>query len=287
VSREAEENMPDDVVERIEAIPDVGRRLRAVTEQMAISQREVLELGRLRKALIEQLHREGHSFSQIGSLAGLSRGRVHQLLNAGPPVESRFFGRSPVTIAFPLRALPGREEDPVISSEDARSVDLLAGILTDLAFEVSRYPIPVDGQWQPRTASTVAICGPKSSPVVAEAIALDPLLSFAPDDQGRWVITDRQTGDVYASPLDTGRRDRSADVAYVARLPFGRRQVLVVAGIHSLGSIGAIQHIGNNLATLYDTVGTAPFSMIVASRHHGDTITHTEALCPPRLHPSA
>src|SRR5262245_29238630 len=118
--------MPDDTVARIEAIRDPGRRLRAATEQMAVSQREVVELGRLRKSLIKQLRREGHTFGEIGELAGLTRGRIHQILQAGPPAESRFFGRSPVTIAFPLRALPGRDEEPVISAEDSRAVEQLS-----------------------------------------------------------------------------------------------------------------------------------------------------------------
>lgn len=279
--------MPDDTVERIEAIGDPGRRLRAATEQMAVSQREVVELGRLRKALIEQLRRDGHTFGQIGDMAGLTRGRIHQILQAGPPAEGRFFGRSPVTIAYPLRAMPGREEEPVISSEDARAVDLLARLLDDLAFEVGRYPIPVDGEWQPITASTIAICGPKSSPVTAQAIESDPLLRFAPDETGRWVITDRQSGEIYASPIDSGRRDRSADVAYVGRLQVGRRLVMFIAGVHSLGSVGAVQYLADNLARVNEEVGTKPFSMVVFSRHRSGKVTHTEALCPPRPHPSA
>src|SRR5690606_4336224 len=92
-----------DTLDRIEAIRDPLEQLRAATEQMAISQREVNELSRLRKSLIQRLRAEGLSFAQIGEAAGLTRGRIHQILQAGPPTEGRFFGRSPIIVAVPLR----------------------------------------------------------------------------------------------------------------------------------------------------------------------------------------
>jgi hypothetical protein len=227
--------------------------------------------------------RVGHH-AQIGDAAGLTRGRIHQILQAGPPAESRFFGRSPVTVALPLRKLPGREEEAVISSEDQRAYELLVGLLEDLAFEVHRYQIPPDGHWTVDGVSTVAICGPKSSSVTANAIDRDPILAFQLDDKERWVIRHRLSSELYISPIDTGARSRSSDIAYVGRVTQGGRRLLIIAGVHSLGSIGAVHYITQNLPTLYEQVQLNDFSMVVSSKHHGSKVVESRALCPPTLH---
>jgi hypothetical protein len=128
----------------------------------------------------------------------------------------------------------------------------------------------------------VAICGPKSSHVTAEAISADPYLSFEPDDDGRWVITDRASGDVFVSPADTG--DPAQDIAYIARLQRHSRVLLIVAGVHALGSVGAVEYLRRNLAGLYTAVGDAPFSLVVTSRFDGTTVKDTKALWGPKAH---
>jgi len=173
-----------DVVGRIVAIHDPFEQLRAATAQMAESQREVTELSRLRKRVIEQLRGRGLSYAQIGEAAGLTRGRIHQIRHGGPPAEGAFFGTGPVTVAVPLRQVPGRKL-PVISSEDTRAYEILIRLLGDLSLPVERLSIPTSGSWKPPAGDVVAICGPKSSKVTAKAIESDPLLEFTPDAAGR------------------------------------------------------------------------------------------------------
>ena len=116
----------------------------------------------------------------------------------------------------------------------------------------------------------VAICGPKSSPVSAAALAADPLLDFREDD-GRWLIADRTDGTRYLSPLDDGQDDR--DIAYVGRLPVaGGGTMLLIAGVHALGSVGAVDYLTGHAAELYRQVGEGTFSMITASRHDGERV---------------
>ncbi len=272
-----------DVVGRIVAIRDPFEQLRAATEQMAISQREVTELSRLRKRIIEELRGRGLSYSQIGEAAGLTRGRIHQIRHGGPAAEGVFFGTGPVTVAVPLRQLPGRRL-PVISSEDTRAYEILARLLTDLSLPAERFSIPTDGQWTPPPGDVVAICGPKSSPITAKAIASDPVLSFDRDDTGRWAILDRLTGKTYQSPLDDTGTDRWSDVAYVGRLTANDRPLIIIAGVHALGSVGAADYLTHHLAELYAQVGTKNFSMVIASDHDGDTVLRSEAACPARIH---
>lgn len=273
-----------DVVGRIVAIQDPIEQLRAATAQMAVSQREVTELSRLRKRVIEQLRGRGLSYAQIGEAAGLTRGRIHQIRHGGPPVEGAFFGTGPVTIAVPLRQLPGRKL-PVISSEDTRAYEILARLLTDLALPVERFSIPANGAWKPPATDVIAICGPKSSPVTAKAIQSDPYLDFTADKKGRWAIRDRATGEAFESPMDEQGADRWADVAYLGRLTVDGRPVLVVAGVHALGSVGVADYLTHHLAALYAEVGTRNFSMVISSEHDGDTVLGSEAACPPRIHP--
>ncbi len=272
-----------DVVSRIAAMEDPLDQLRAATQQMAESQREVTELSRLRKRLIEQLRGQGMSYTQIGEAAGLTRGRIHQIRHGGPAAEGAFFGTGPVTVAVPLRDLPGRRL-PVISSEDTRAYENLARLLADLSLPATRISIPTSGQWKPPAGDVVAICGPKSSPVTARAIEADPFLSFGADQSGRWAIRDRATGQVFDSPMDEASTDRWADVGYLARLTVNGRALVIVAGVHALGSVGIVDYLTHHLSELYAQVGMKNFSMVISSEHDGDTVKQSEAACPARVH---
>lgn len=130
----------------------------------------------------------------------------------------------------------------------------------------------------------MAICGPKSSPVTAEALCSDPVLSFLPDDSGRWAIRDRRTGRQYGSPMDDSEEATWSDVAYLGRLQIGRQRLLVIAGVHALGSVGAVDFLIRQLPLLYAAVGEKRFSMVIGSAHDGDAVLSSKAVIPPCLH---
>jgi DNA-directed RNA polymerase specialized sigma24 family protein len=65
---------------RYAAIPDPFERLAAVTRRLAESGQEINDLSRLRRELVVELHEQGHSHSRIAEAAGLSRGRIFQIL---------------------------------------------------------------------------------------------------------------------------------------------------------------------------------------------------------------
>jgi predicted XRE-type DNA-binding protein len=50
------------------------------------------EASRMRREAIEELLRDGMSQAEISRSLGLSRGRISQLLAAGPPPERLFWG---------------------------------------------------------------------------------------------------------------------------------------------------------------------------------------------------
>lgn len=201
----------------------------------------------------------------------------------GPPPERALFGTNRVTVAAPLRRIPGRSL-PVISFEDVLASERLTRLLTTLGLDIRLLRIPPDGRWQLPTHDTVAICGPKSSPVIAEAIASDPFLRFDPDPTGRWTIQERDGSCGYSSPMDDSTSSWS-DMAYVGRLDFRGSDLLVIAGIHALGSVGAVDYLSRQSASLYAAVGTKRFSLVVRSDHDGDRVIGSELICRPRIHP--
>lgn len=264
---------------RAEADPLV--QARHATELIALYQQRSVELARLRKQAIERAVRDtGMSFTAVAQSVGLSKGRVTQIRQSAPPPERALFGIGPVTVAIPLRAVAARPLG-VIASEDSLSAERLTGYLTGLQFQVSHYQIPVDGLWTP-PVDAVAICGPKSSPVTAEAIESDPVLSFGPDESGVWALRERSTGQLLRSPMDAG--DGTTDVAYVGRLAYRDQTLFVIAGVHALGSLGAVHYLTGNAADLFDQVGTGRFSFVVKTRFDGLEPVAQQLVGPVRRH---
>lgn len=243
-------------------------------------QQRAVELARLRREAMRRLQdSEGLSYAAVAAEFGLSKGRIGQIRQSAPPPERGLFGVGPVTVAVPLRA--GRERAlPVIASEDALAYERLADHLRSLQFGVRQERIPVDGRWTP-AGDVIAICGPKSSPVSAAALAADPVLDYR-SRHGRWVIIERATGTVHASPWDDG--EPSADIAYVGRLPIAGGTMLLIAGVHALGSVGAVDWLVSHGPELHAAVGDGRFSMVVTSRHDGERVERSEALCGPTPH---
>lgn len=273
--------MSHDEFDRVLAEPDPLRQARAATELMALYQQRGVELARLRKEAITRAADENDmTLTAVAAELGLSKGRITQIRQTAPGPERAVFGVGPLTLAVPLRAMPDRPTG-VIAAEDGNAAQQMTELLTRLQFHVHPFQIPTTGEWEPPN-DAVAICGPKSSPVTAEAIESDPYLSFTGDEYGQWAIRERETGAVVESPMDTG--DSDSDVAYVGRLAYEGRRLFVIAGVHSLGSLGAVAYLADNLPTIYAEVGTANFSMAVRSSFVDGAPTQTEAICPPRAH---
>ena len=274
--------MSHDEFDGVLAEPDPLRQARAATELMALYQQRGIELARLRKEAITRAADEnGMTLTAVAAELGLSKGRITQIRQTAPGPERAVFGVGPLTLAIPLRAMPDRPSG-VIAAEDGNAAQQMTELLTRLQFQVHPFQIPTTGEWNP-PEDAVAICGPKSSRVTADAIESDPYLTFAADGAGQWSIRDRESGTVLESPMDTG--DADSDVAYVGRLAYEGRRLFVIAGVHSLGSLGAVAYLSENLPAIYAEVGTANFSMVVRSSFTDGAPTQSEALQPPRAHP--
>jgi hypothetical protein len=188
-----------------------------------------------------------------------------------------------VLLAVPLRPVEGRDL-PFIATEDLVARDTLSQLMTDLALHVEHTGIDPGQEWRPDGQDLVAICGPKSSPTIERILASDPVLDFTSDDDGRWYLQERETGEQYLSPMDDPD-PVATDVGYLGRVPIDdTRSVLLIAGVHAIGSVGIVHWLQTNLEDLYQQIGTDNFSMVIRCDHLDGEITSSEAACPPARH---
>ena len=275
-----------DDVKRVAEITSHADRARAASELLTELQVGVTEAARLRRESIAWLREHGYSLAAIADIIGVSRARIAQLREAGPPPERAFLGTDRLTVAIPLKteAASGR---PVVAQEDFAAFNLLADLARDLQLEATAEYIPLGGELDLNRDNLIVICGPRLSPVVREVLQRDPVLGFVQDDAGRWLLQDRRTGQRYPSPSDLPQ-PRPADVGYLSRLPRpdGNGTFILLTGIHAVGSHGIIDYLRRELADLYEQVDRQPFSTLIATEYDPGTrqLVRSERIAPLYQH---
>jgi hypothetical protein len=245
----------------------------------------VTETARLRRESIAWLREHGYSLAAIADIIGVSRARIAQLREAGPPPERAFLGTDRLTVAIPVKteATNGR---PVVAQEDFAAFNLLADLARDLQLEATAEYIPLGGELDLNRDNLIVICGPRLSLVVREILQSDPDLGFDQDDAGRW-LQDRRTGERYPSPSDLPQ-PRPADVGYLSRLHRldGNGTFVLLTGIHAVGSHGIIDFVRRELADLYEQVDLQPFSTLIATEYDPVTrqVVRSERIAPLYQH---
>ncbi|QDP95079.1 hypothetical protein FOE78_03370 [Microlunatus elymi] len=264
--------------------PDPILRARQASALINEYQQQSLELARLRREAIEEAATtRGLTFTQVAKELGLSKGRITQIRQSAPPVERALFGMGPVTVAVPIRPVPDRDLG-MIAAEDTRSAEAITEALRKLSLDVEHYEIPASGELD-FDGDAVIICGPKSSAEAAELIAADPHFTFAPDRDGRWSIRETPTERTYESPLDNDP-ETHRDVAYLSVRTTDDSRRLLVAGVHAIGSLGAITYVINHLSELYQrSKMDANLSTVIETAFDGLTIREAERISGIRVWP--
>ncbi|MEU1394152.1 sigma-70 family RNA polymerase sigma factor [Nonomuraea sp. NPDC005730] len=261
--------VPPSDVDRIAAIEDPFQLLRVATERLNAAQQEVTELARLRRRVIQDLHAQGLSYAQIAKEAGLTRGRIHQIRHTGPAPEGAFLGTGTVTLAIPLKR-EANNARPVVAMEDVtaakRLEDLVRGF--DLAMELEH--VPLNGELNLNRPNLMVLCGPRLSPVTGALYESDPVLKWVKDDV--WTLHDTRTDMIYRSGSDS-EPARPVDYAYLGRLarPDNNGNLLIFTGIHPQGSLGVVQLLQTEIATLWGQVGDKRFSTVVSVEYDPST----------------
>ncbi|MFV8133155.1 sigma-70 family RNA polymerase sigma factor [Streptomyces syringium] len=234
------------------------------------------------EAMNESLRVGALNATQLAAELGISKGRVSQLAKGAPP-ERVFLGTGKVTVALAEKLEDGKgkaKQGPVIATEDFQTYEHLRELADDVGLETGYERIPPGGNVRLNRNNLVVICGPRLSPLIEQILESDPHLAFTKDDQG-WHLVDRNTGEVYRSPMD---HSEDGDVAYFGRLPRpdGKGTFLYIAGIHAMGSGGVVHWLKSELANAHKELKAKRFSTLIASRFNPETleITKSERVTP-------
>jgi hypothetical protein len=273
-------------VKRVAEIASHADRARAASELLTELQASVTETARLRRESIAWLRERGYSLAAIADIIGVSRARIAQLREAGPPPERAFLGTDRLTVAIPLKteASSGR---PVVAQEDFAAFNLLADLARDLQLDAGAEYIPLGGELDLNRDNLIVICGPRLSLLVRDVLQTDPVLGFDQDDDGRWFLRDRRTGQSYRSPSDLPQPQPS-DFGYLSRLrrPDGNGTFVLLTGIHAVGSHGIIDYLRRELTDLYEEVDLQPFSTLITTEYDPATrqVVRSERITPLYQH---
>nr|WP_246598158.1 sigma-70 family RNA polymerase sigma factor [Nocardia tengchongensis] len=240
--------------EQVRNDPDPIRRGQRAAELMIIYQQRATELARLRKAAIEEAHRNGLSYTEIADQLGITKGRISQIRSTAPGPERAFFGVGPVAVGIPRRfGFEEGRERPFFDANDEATREAIEGTLTRLSLANSRFAIDPDMS-EPPAGDSVIICGPKSAPIGRHLLDADPVLDFERTEEA-WGITDSRSGHRHRSPyrLDSSVR---TDLGYFSRRREAGRVLVHIAGITSIGSLGVAHWLDRNLNEVFSASST-------------------------------
>lgn len=220
--------------------------------------------------------------TRLAAELGISKGRVSQLAKGAPP-ERLFLGSGKVVVALAekleeRKLHDGRDkpvQGPVIATEDVQTYEHLRELAEEVGLEITFERIPLGGNVRLNRNNLVVICGPRLSPLIEQILESDPHLRFGKDADG-WHLIDRNTSEVYRSPMDRGE---NGDIAYFGRLPRpdGQGTFLYIAGIHARGSGGVVHWLNNELANVHRELKARRFSTLISSRFDPETLEIVES----------
>ncbi|MFB7341235.1 sigma-70 family RNA polymerase sigma factor [Streptomyces hydrogenans] len=268
----------DTTLSQLKEVNDPLERAKAAHALAGRTQEYGSEFQVVRNEAMNETLRTGRlNSTELAAELGISKGRVSQLVKGAPP-ERLFLGSGKVIVALAEKLEDGTLQDgsskpvkgPVIATEDVQTYERLRELAEEVGLEISFERIPIGGNIRLNRNNLVVICGPRLSPLIEQILESDPHLRFGKDDAG-WHLTDRTTGQVYRSPMDSGE---NADIAYFGRLPRpdGQGTFLYVAGIHARGSGGVVHWLNNELANVHRELKARRFSTLVQSSFDPETL---------------
>jgi transcriptional regulator with XRE-family HTH domain len=281
--------MDDESLDDLRDITDPAQR--AVRATACIERFGILteEASRIRReALGEMRDTRGMTQTAMAGILGVSRARIAQLMKDGPPPERVFWGTGKVTVALGGKLEAPKEASggpgPVVAVEDFAAYNSLSESLHAMGLETGYEIVQPPGFLDLNRENLVVICGPRLSPMIGQVLASDLALGFVRDDAG-WHLIDRQSRQVWRSPVDVGD---SGDIGYLGRLPRPDSQgtFVYIAGIHASGAAGVVHYLDRDLAEVYREARLKRFSTLIRCEFDPITraVTSSERITPLYVH---
>lgn len=271
-------------IEEVRALNDPADRARRYNDLVNKAQELSSEAARGRREAIEELKKQGKPQREIASMLGVSPSRVSRLLSTAPNIERALLGAGPVTIAVGGKQETGRSNPSIVVSKEAnRAYAALRTMCVDYGLGVAQDDVeivPPPGIVQLNRDDLIVLTSPRLLPIVGQTLDADDHLGFTLTDEG-WHVIDRDKATMYRSPSDRGE---PADYGYLGRLPRpdGRGTFLYIAGIHAMGTLGAVQFLADNIEKIYQEAKTKRWSVLIRCTYDpaDRSITTTEAITP-------
>jgi hypothetical protein len=220
------------------------------------------------EALIE-MQAAGLTQTEIAGATGMSRARISQVLKSTAPAGQGLLApdAGPLTICVIAR----REAERGHAAVTGTTLTAI-GKLTDLAasydIRVRVEQVPAPGVIDLNRPNLAVLIGPRSSPLVAQAISADPVIKWREDGHADWYFTDTKTGTEYHSQFDRSwdpaNGKPSVCYAHIGRVrrPDGEGSWLCLAGEHAPGVAGATEILCRDTAELWEQARRSQWSAV-------------------------
>jgi len=182
---------------------------------------------------------------------------------------TRFYGKKDVIIYLPSRFVESINR-LTTSNEDFYAATEIAQFLNKHNISTRFVHIKSNDIITP-SVNSIFICGPKSNQHLHNSMSYDPNFSFIYQSE-EWILYDKKNNYELVSPMDkTPRQDR--DLSYINSFKINTLQIVIIAGLHSIGSKGAASFLTNEekLKKLLKDANGKNFSTILISKFNNQT----------------
>lgn len=236
----------------------------------------------------------GWSQEAIGDAAKISRQRAQQIIKATPPTGQLLLAPDagkPAVICV-IEKIEADRGRPSITKTTIEATYRLIDLAGEYGLDIRRETVPVGGVvLDLNRPNLIVLLGPRSSPLLAQAISADPVIKWRPDQHGDWYIINTSTGTEYHSEFD-----RSTDpglpwprtcYAHIGRIrrPDDGGSWMCLAGAHAPGIAGATDYLCREIESLWDKAKISLWSAIVQVTADKDgTVKKTSLITPVYVH---
>jgi len=182
-----------------------------------------------------------------------------------------FFGGRKMIVYLPLRTHQDSNRN-VIANEDFHSIMQISKFFTINGISSQFVEIKPNEIINPNEDS-LFVCGPKSNKYVHEKpFSSDPYFQFI-EKGDHWSIMDLTSKCELTSPQDKDPTDK-IDYGYLNKFRKNGKTIIVVAGIHSFGTLGVIDYITrvSNLKKIVKEFPNKNISGVISSKFNSDKL---------------